>query len=208
MSNNENNDDRGQLRDVAGPGGGGYLGSVTAKPLQRSELWRLFEIYRDYLKHEDGLATSRLNRLLTVQAFLFAALGFVATTDGEKLNVILEPVVGGGSPSITLIMLVTIQLIGLVTGVYGSISIRAAFNAIGALRSEWNRCLVSYLNDWGDHSTHRDVWQAEFLPGIVAGGEGTRIEFSGASHYKALGWIITLFWVAMLICTAYNFLPQ
>ena len=40
---------------------------------------KLYELYRDYIKHEDNLRGQRTGWLLTIQGFLFAALGVSLT---------------------------------------------------------------------------------------------------------------------------------
>jgi hypothetical protein len=44
-------------------------------PAVPEKLAEHFELYRDYVKHEDELINRRLTWLLTVQGFLFAAYG-------------------------------------------------------------------------------------------------------------------------------------
>ena len=43
----------------------------------RQEFIKLFELYRDYVKHEDALINSRLVWNLNIQGFLFAAYGVI-----------------------------------------------------------------------------------------------------------------------------------
>src|SRR5688572_28835390 len=91
-----------------------------------------YHLYRDYLKHEDGLINYRLTWTLTLQGLLFAALGYLANDLGEN---------GGGaggrvSPFLRALVLVLIPAMGLLTAAFGWIGILAAHRAIGGLRHE------------------------------------------------------------------------
>lgn len=49
--------------------------SQLGSTLDQSEAIKLYEVFRDYLKHEDALVNNRLTWTLTIQGFLFAAYG-------------------------------------------------------------------------------------------------------------------------------------
>ena len=43
--------------------------------LDNEDLYSVYQIYRDYMKHEDDLLNQRTTWLLVIQGFLFATLG-------------------------------------------------------------------------------------------------------------------------------------
>ena len=51
---------------------------------------KLYELYRDYVKHEDSLRGQRTGWLLTIQGFLFAALGVVFNAKASHPDVPLR----------------------------------------------------------------------------------------------------------------------
>jgi hypothetical protein len=52
---------------------------------------KIYEVYRDYIKHEDTLRGQRTGSLLTIQGFLFAAWGVSLTVQAEHSNYAVQP---------------------------------------------------------------------------------------------------------------------
>lgn len=102
----------------------------------RDELRRDFELYRDYLKHEDGLVDRRLTWTLTVQGFLGAAFGFSCQKLADlKPDSLASP----NGMLLTFFAHVVIPVLGLGTALPSFVGIVAAHRAIRVLEGLWER---------------------------------------------------------------------
>lgn len=93
-----------------------------------------YELFRDYLKHEDGLIGHRLAWSLTIQSFLLAGLAYIVKQDGQQDNSssnLLEPLAIG------------IPVFGFLIALASTIGIFAAHRAI--------RHLVTAYRSLPDH---------------------------------------------------------
>src|SRR5271170_2283541 len=59
--------------------------SLKLSPTRVREIFRLYKIYRDYVTHEDVLINQRLQRMLIIQGFIFAATGALLSRFGDAL---------------------------------------------------------------------------------------------------------------------------
>jgi hypothetical protein len=105
----------------------------------------LYNLYRDYLKHEDGLINWRTSWFLVVQAVVLGAYATLRI----KSNLLYHTILALAS-------------VGFFSCALHVISILAAVLAIRALRAKWEM-LIHVLDE-----------DAKLLPGITSGGRRTR----------------------------------
>lgn len=93
-----------------------------------------YEVYRDYLKHEDALINYRLSWNLSAHAFLVAAFGYQVVS-------LLEPSRNKPVPLLVLAqtMLILIPVAGISISCFGKQSVDAALAAIDRLTNDWKR---------------------------------------------------------------------
>ncbi len=94
---------------------------MSKSPLTKKEL---FELLREQIVHEDSLVNQRLNWLLLSQAFLFAALTSVITSDK------IDPGLQAWAPF-------GIAIVGGVFNVYSFFGLSAAYMSLRNLRETW-----------------------------------------------------------------------
>ncbi|HEY6724805.1 MAG TPA: hypothetical protein VI197_12280 [Polyangiaceae bacterium] len=89
-----------------------------------------YELFRDYLKHEDGLINNRLVWSLTIQSFAFAAFALVSTKGNPSLGAgdVLQALATWGIP-----------LFGILIGLAAASGIYAAHRAIQHLLVAYHR---------------------------------------------------------------------
>ena len=104
----------------------------------------LFEIYRDYMKHEDNLINFRVTWFMALQAAMFAAYGFLAQdvfrSGAFKYGDGLFPLMHGLQPfrpSPWLAVVVLLCVFGMMSSVISLFSVRAASRAMKALSRRW-----------------------------------------------------------------------
>jgi hypothetical protein len=137
-----------------------------------TEAKQIYDLYRDYVKHEDELINRRLSWNLTLQGFLFAAYGVSFQIVGSKpylrLLPCVFPVVGGLVAFLVLM------------------SILAAQEAIRGLETHWLKPL---------NSIEADV--KEMLPELT-GGSQKFAKFWGWVPQVYIPGVIMAAWVALL----------
>ena len=131
-------------------------------------LTTLYNIYRDYMKHEDDLLNQRTTWLLVIQGFLFATLGVL----GEW---VLQP--GQDRLGIERQFLVyVLVVVGVVVASVAFLGITAASDAIDELRRKWELIRVHYqgwenlpeIAGGGDPTAHqRGKWPPRLIPAAI-----------------------------------------
>jgi hypothetical protein len=131
----------------------------------QSEAIALYNVYRDYMKHEDTLMNVRMTWFLTTQAFLFSCYALLnqkrisagnfelVRSWQEFIGDITDPKFRFGA-----LILMLICFFGFFTARRSYISVRAASLAIVALRSRWD---AEFAQNGGFAS----------LPSITGGGD-------------------------------------
>ncbi|MFZ1108917.1 MAG: hypothetical protein WAN43_11330 [Rhodomicrobium sp.] len=160
----------------------------TFDDLKHEEKIKLFELYRDYLKHEGGLLKNRVTYFMASQAFIFGAYSFFAK---DKVNKGVIDFSGSLSPiDPTFFVIVILSLIGILTAARSLISIFAALKAIDTLRRRWEGL---------------KIFSPE-LPGIVGGGSAWAYKV-GHSFATYLPSFAIFVWVLILILHAFWLKP-
>jgi hypothetical protein len=121
----------------------------------------MYNLYRDYLKHEDSLVNNRMSWFSSYQSFLLSA--YLASLSSTAL--LRSKIVGQSTESalvIVAICLLTIVIcsIGAQVSLHATDSIDAADKAIDALAKKWK-------------TVARLFPKSEYFPGLVGGGEIT-----------------------------------
>jgi len=171
--------------------------------------WQHYEIFRDYVKHEDDLINHRLNWNFTIQGFLFAAY----TLSMQKIAELKIAVLAHSHPQMALslfnsstlglrelrIAMLMVALVGLFVsfGVYLSVS--AARMAIDEVTEKWNSLYSDYQPNPERGKPH---CHGLYLPGIIGGGRlmAHKLGFY-APRWLSLGFIaawslLVWFWVS------------
>jgi hypothetical protein len=171
-------------------------------PTNPSDLYKLYEMFRDYLKHEDDLINNRLNWNFTIQGFLFAAYTFTLQKVSELEAGLLLHVPSRNTHllfnSSTLgldglrIATVAVALVGLWVSLGVYVSVSAARIAIEELERKWQVLYQEYV---------RVATPATFvppLPGMTGGGSALahRLGF-WAPAALPIGFIAA--WVVLII---------
>jgi hypothetical protein len=115
----------------------------------------IYGIYRDYIKHEDGLINRRLMSNLVLQGFLFAAYGF-------SIQFLRAPRPGDNIHNDLGLLPLIFSALGFSVGILLLLSIMAAQSAIDGLKK-----------DWKDIASRIDPKMLVMLPGLT--GAGSRI---------------------------------
>lgn len=159
------------------------MGAALDSPNSFERLTTLYNIYRDYMKHEDDLLNQRTTWLLVIQGFLFATVGVlgewplqlgVDRLGHERLFLVY--VLGG---------------VGFVVGLVALLGIVAASDAIDELRRKWDLIRVHY-----------DGW--EDLPEIAGGGDPTAHQ-RGKWPPRLIPASILLAWSLVLVLALLDF---
>ena len=156
-----------------------------AQPPEIKDYFKCYELFRDYVKHEDELINKRLSWNLTLQGLLFAGYGFsLQVLNGEKSKpelvdhakwlLVLFPVVGG------------------LVGFLAWLSIRAAMIAIDGLNEKWKKALNHI------HPESRDI-----LPGLVGAGQD-RAQRWGATAQFWIPLVIVFAWIIIILHGAFR----
>jgi hypothetical protein len=137
----------------------------------------IYNIYRDYIKHEDELINRRLLSNIILQGFLFAAFGFSieflrrSTVDGLPANLRFLPFV--------------FPLVGCAVGVLALMSIVAAQEAIDGLKKDWEHIALAI-----------DPRILVRLPGLTGAGQ-KRSNSLGKMPQVGIACVIIIAWVAV-----------
>jgi hypothetical protein len=112
--------------------------------INKTDILTIYSIFRDYVKHEDGLINSRMTWLITVQSFLIATFGLsyqkrfeiisegIIKIDNEAKKYLITQVVSEYD-----IFLIFLAIIGLTTSIVALYSIKGAVHALKALNGIW-----------------------------------------------------------------------
>jgi hypothetical protein len=155
------------------------------------ELAKLYEIYRDYAKHEDRLLNERFTRFLASQSILFAAYGalalekiksFVAEPNHEIIDVI--PAIKSFFANfiglnfilhinMALVVICIVCIFGLATTYISLVSMNAARRAIDQIDIKWQvdvlgklgatHRLFPNMTGGGDDYAHKQGWKLVYL---------------------------------------------
>jgi hypothetical protein len=169
---------------------------------------RHYEIFRDYVKHEDELINNRLNWNFTIQGFLFAAYTFslqkvsevreniLLHLPSQALQVVLNShILGLRELRIAMVM---VALVGLSVSGWVYLSVSAARIAIDEVVRKWHTLYPDYGSNptAGKRNTH-----GPYLPGLTGGGHVSTHDF-GFMAPRALplgfvaAWLLLIvFWV-------------
>jgi hypothetical protein len=136
------------------------------------ESQRLYLIYRRYIMDEANLINARLTWLLTIQGFLFASYGLIASSERpwfhEALNVMRY-----------------LSVFGMAVSVVAFVSIRAARLAANSLCKQW------------DGLAHTEKFKKR-MPSIRGGGH-RQAHFLGYAAPVFIPWMLCAIWVVLLI---------
>ncbi|MBX9591087.1 MAG: hypothetical protein K2X43_17495 [Hyphomonadaceae bacterium] len=110
---------------------------------------KLFEIYRDYVKHEDGLINFRVTWFVATQALVFAAYGLLAQevfrTGSFGHGAGALPVLQADQPfrpTPWLAAVLVLCLLGALSAMTSTLSINAAYKAMQALSRRWQTIVL------------------------------------------------------------------
>ena len=148
--------------------------------IPQSEAIALYNVYRDYVKHEDTLMNVRMTWFLTTQAFLFSCY---ALLNQKRISAGAFEVVrsweefSGGVTDLkfkfSTVILTLICFFGYFTARRSYISVRAASLAVMALRRKWDSELAQdpafsslpAITGSGDEKALNEGWASTaFLP--------------------------------------------
>lgn len=147
----------------------------------------LFSLYRDYLKHEDGLINYRATWFVGVQSFLIATFGL---SYQKKFEVVAQAIkncsIGQLKGSIYLydISLFLLVIVGIFSSYAAISSIRAAVEAIDELQRKWKEEIIQ-----GQTLHH--------LPNIIGGGMKDTVK-DGAELALNLPVFFLRFWTGVV----------
>jgi hypothetical protein len=182
-------------------------------PISLDKAISIYGVFRDYVKHEDGLINYRLTWLLTINGFLYATYGLtihkklevaqkIADVMREHPNLDFECYVRGGSLAISIaqieLFLLGIIFVGIIISTLGLVSIVAAQRAAVSVRNLFHGQYKSIMTS---------MYGAEFLfvlgntnaeyivvPSIVGGGK-KRLDFHGFLSPVAIPIILIVSWI-------------
>jgi len=154
------------------------LHSPDAKCGSFEHLKTQYDIFRDYMKHEDDLLNHRTTWHLVVQGFLLGALGLVIHRPADNA---VE-----ANPEVHHALALYISLTGLVVGAVALFGVAAANFAIWKLWGEWKSQVEPKYES-----------PLPVLPGIA--GAGSRMAWwMGAAPPIAIPLVLTIIWSIIL----------
>jgi hypothetical protein len=160
-------------------------------------LWDLFEIYRNYIIHEDDLIASRTGRFFSVQSVLFGGYAALNIDNLKQLNTVkLQETMqkiqfDGSNLGYDDVLAGMVALFGLVAAIASMNSLLAARNALSALREKWELDILG-----SEGATH------PLLPDITGGG-AKHAHRRGMWLWLVLPPITMLAWAVVLFCHAF-----
>lgn len=155
------------------------LSEARVAALDPSAEERRYTLYRDYLKHEDGLINWRLTWNNTLQGFLFGAWGLFLKGEGAKGDWRIEAAV------------VLVPVAGFVISFASVFGILAACNAVDALRKKW-----LYLE------SRKSATLLPPLPPLAGGGE-PNARWDGFTISMTVPLVISAVWATVLFLTLF-----
>ena len=133
----------------------------------------IYNVYRDYIKHEDNLINYRTTWLITIQSFLLATFGFTYQKYYELAFATPQPI-GNGlllKKIAFLCFLAWLAATGISVSVVSYYSIKAASDALDNLRSRWLEILHSNMAaTLIDNPREPGKKIHPLLPGLTGGG--------------------------------------
>ena len=146
--------------------------------IPQSEAIALYNVYRDYVKHENTLMNVRMTWFLTTQAFLFSSYALlnqkrISAGNFELIRSWQEFIGGITDLKFKFFILMLIRFFGYFAARRSYISVRAASLAIIALRSKWDAefarrgpfISLPGITGGGDDKARDEGWaSAAFLP--------------------------------------------
>jgi hypothetical protein len=136
--------------------------------IPQSDAIALYNVYRDYVKHENTLMNVRMTWFLTTQAFLFSSYALLnqkrISAGNFELISSWQEFIGGVTDfkfKFSIIILMLICFFGIFTARRSYISVRAASLAILALRSKWEAGVTTRPGTRGGrplHSSQKPPW--------------------------------------------------
>jgi hypothetical protein len=174
------------------------------RPYTAENKLKIYDMFRDYVKHEDTLVNVRLTWVLAIQGFLFAAYG---VTFSKKLD-ILQKIADLGyfrvtkdlTHAITEIqaILAVIAFVGALISFFGWISINAAHEAVRNIENIFRQNIILQ----SDKSNGQKIVNVSglYLPNIVAGGLDPEVSSKrGGFVAQSIPWILIICWILALI---------
>jgi hypothetical protein len=177
-----------------------------AKEPESSNVLKFYELYRDYLKHEDDLTLKRQNGLYIVQAFLIAAYGVVIQKEVDLFERISEIKLPIGSSVIinernAAKILPQLETVSMFLGGYllflcimgASICLYAIYSLTAGLSA------VNNLNDIYRPIALSNELLSKFLPGLT---DGARVAIApdrnrGRTISVSVPFVLCVAWVVM-----------
>ncbi len=163
----------------------------------QSDAIALFNVYRDYIKHESDLMNVRMTWFLTTQAFLFSSYALLnqkrISSGAFEIVKSWQEFIGDFTQlklRFSTMILILICFFGYFIARRSYISVRAASHAIMKLRDRWNEEMPN------DNTFPR-------LPGITGGGDEKAMN-EGWALAASLPRAAMVIWV--LIAVAHTFL--
>jgi hypothetical protein len=144
-----------------------------------------YQIFRDYLKHEDELINHRSTWHHTIQGLLFTALGVTLSR--------LDPASPRQVVAVQKALIVLLPVLGMSISLAAFLSIYAATKALDELRELWKRVIKVY---------GEEPWPT--LPGITGAGNKHAIRFGKAPSYL-IPCVIGVAWLLILIIALWHF---
>ena len=157
---------------------------------------KLYETYRDYLKHEDGLINFRVTWFIATQAAIFAAYGLLAQdvfrtgsfTYGDGPFPLLQAV-QPFRPTPWLAVVLLLCLLGGLSSITSFFSINAASRAMKTLSWRWHQIVLQGQEN-------------ELLPALKGGGSWWAEVFGWLSA-RFLPAVSLIVWVAIAFAHVY-----
>ncbi len=150
------------------------------------ELLSLYNVYRDYMKHEDDLINQRASWHLLLQGFLFATFGVMGEWQTEGGTGFLHPR--------RYWILYGLIATGFFISLLSAASILAANAAINKLHKDWEKLR-------GNLDIPQRLWT--LLPGLAgAGSESAKLW--GKLPAIGIPMIIAVAWLWVLACAVYS----
>jgi len=143
---------------------------------------RQYQIFRDYLEHEDDLLNHRSTWHLAMQGFLFAAVGVLLQSKSDDSNMDALRMLRQWLPYI-------IPLVGLSIAILAAFSMSAAHKAINRLSDDWEHVRLEYPTP------------LPILPALAGAGD-TSAKGWGQLPTLGIPIVIALAWTAILVTTS------
>lgn len=159
--------------------------SVAREDPDFEKLQILYDIYRDYMKHEDDLLNQRSTWHLLIQGFLFATLGVIGEWQVAQR---------GPDPLYTErgFLVYVLAIVGVVIAYAAFVSIKAANDAIDSLEARWLLITGAYER------------QTKYLLPAIAGGGNPDAKTRGKKPAMWIPVAILCAWVVIFCMSIYD----